>query len=101
MRSLPSVAPAEVKKPQMGKQSRDANRSLKRETHEPKQPRNWPDGHVAVELTGSESEECFLVCVHGVDHYLHSTTTRELSNMLISRLDEWNAKAVAAGIEPV
>ena len=85
----------------MSKQSREANRTLKRETHEPKQPRNWPDGHVAVALTGSESEECFRLTVHGVEHYLHSSTTRELSNMLLVRLDEWNATAVAAGIEPV
>ena len=85
----------------MGKQSREANRALKRETHEPKQPRNWPHGHVAVALTGSESEECFRGTVHGVEHHLHSTTARELSNMLLARLEEWNATAVAAGYDPV
>jgi hypothetical protein len=85
----------------MGKKSRESNRALKSETREPKQPRNWPYGHVAVDLTGSDSEECFLVTVHGVDHYLHSTTTRELSNMLLDRLDQWNATALASGIEPV
>lgn len=85
----------------MGKQSREANRALKRATHEPKQPQNWPHGHVAVTLTGSESEECVRVTVHGVDHYLHSTTARELSNMLLARLEEWNAIAIAGGYEPV
>ena len=85
----------------MGKQRREADRALKRETHEPKQPQNWPHGHVAVALTGSESEECVRVTVHGVDHYLHSTTARELSNMLVARLEEWNAIATAAGYEPV
>lgn len=64
----------------MGKQSRDANRALKRETHEPKQPRNWPHGHVAVALTGSESEECVLITVHGVEHYL---TRRRLESSRI------------------
>jgi hypothetical protein len=85
----------------MGKQSREANRVLKRETHEPKQPHNWPDGHVAVSLTDGEREECFRVTVHGVEHYLHSTTARELSNMLLARLEEWNATAVAAGFQRV
>jgi hypothetical protein len=85
----------------MGKQSRVTNRALKRETHEPKQPHNWPHGHVAVALTGSENDECVRLTVHGVDHYLHSTTARELSNMLLSRLEEWNAMAIDAGLNPV
>jgi len=85
----------------MGKQSRQVNRALKRETHEPKLPRNWPNGHVAVDLTGHESEECIRVTVHGVEHYLHSTTARELSNMLLARLEEWNTLAAGAGVDPV
>lgn len=85
----------------MGKQSREVRRALSRETHEPKQPHNWPDGHVAVALTGDEIGECIQVTVHGVAHYLHATTAQELSKMLIARLEEWNAIAKEAGFPPV
>jgi len=61
-----------------------------RETHEPETPQNWPEGHVSVALTRDEIGECIEVTIHGVKHYLHSTTVRELANMLTSRLDEWN-----------
>lgn len=67
------------------------------ETHEPAVPRNWPEGHVAVTLTGDDQDECIEVTVHGVRHYLHSTTARELSNMLKARIEEWNAVARRAG----
>ena len=62
-------------------------------THEPEVPNNWPDGHVGVALTGDDQGECIEVTIHGVRHYLHSTTARELSNMLGSRIDEWNVTA--------
>ena len=55
-------------------------RVLVKEMHEPSVPQTWPDGHVAVILTG-----------------LHSTTARELSNMLVARAEEWNVVVRAAG----
>jgi hypothetical protein len=64
-------------------------------------PRNWPDGHVAVNLTDDSVGECVKVTIHGVAHYLHSTTARELTNMLLARLNEWNAIAVGGGFPPV
>ncbi|MDP9988603.1 hypothetical protein J2S98_003791 [Arthrobacter oryzae] len=67
------------------------------ETHEPPQPQNWPDGHVGVALTGDDQEECIEVTIHGVRHYLHSTTAEELSKKLRSRIDEWNETALAGG----
>lgn len=79
---------------------RSAGRSAQ-ETHEPVVPQNWPDGHVAVTLTGDDQSECIEVTVHEVRRYLHSTTARELSNMLIARIEEWNAIASAAGYPEV
>lgn len=70
-------------------------------THEPAVPLNWPDGHVAVAMTGADQMECIEVTIHGVKHYLHSTTARELSDMLLARIDEWNELAVAEGAPPV
>lgn len=67
------------------------------ETHEPPVPQNWPHGHVGVTLTGNDQEECIEVTIHGVRHYLHSTTAQELSKMLSSRIDEWNETALAGG----
>ena len=71
------------------------------ETHEPPQPHNWPDGHVGVALTGPDQEECIEVTIHGVRHYLHSTTAEELRKMLSSRIDEWNEIAVTGGASGV
>jgi len=76
-------------------------RILVKETHEPPEPQNWPDGHVAVVLTGDDQGECIEVTIHGVRHYLHSSTSRELSNMLLARIEEWNVTAEAEGIPPV
>lgn len=73
------------------------------ETHEPDEPINWPHGHVgvdspaadsdkakrlrleevAVTITDDDADECMMITLGGHDHYLHSTTTRELSNMLL------------------
>ena len=72
-------------------------RMLVEETHEPPVPQNWPDGHVAVTLTRDSEAECIEVTIHGVRHYLHSTTARELSNMLVTRIEEWNVVARSAG----
>lgn len=74
---------------------------LPAETHEPAIPVNWPHGHVDVTITDLEDDECIAVTVHGVKHYLHSTTARELSNMLAARLDEWNVGARARGFPGV
>jgi hypothetical protein len=70
---------------------------LIRVTHEPALPQNWPDGHVGAVMTGLDQAECIEVTIHGVKHYLHSTTARELSNMLLTRIDEWNEVATDAG----
>lgn len=72
------------------------------ETHEPAQPIDWPNGHVSVAsdlgdgaaqdrlrladvdvtITDMDASECILVSLGDHDHYLHSTTARELGNML-------------------
>jgi hypothetical protein len=70
-------------------------------THEPTIPQDWPDGHVGVLLTDDDNDECIEVRIHGVKHFLHSTTAQELSSMLIARLDEWHATAITGGAEPV
>ena len=71
---------------------------LIRETREPEEPLpGWPASHVAAELTGDDDFECVRVTVHGVEHYLHATTARELQNALGSRLDEYNALCVKHG----
>ena len=44
------------------------------ETHEPDLPNNWPYGHVGVEITDDDEDECIEVRVHGVKHYLYSST---------------------------
>ncbi len=74
---------------------------LPAETHEPATPQNWPRGHVDVAITDPQADECIAVTVHGVKHYLHSPTARELTNMLSARLDEWNEDARAHGVPEV
>jgi hypothetical protein len=76
-------------------------RLLIKETHEPEQPIIWPDGHVGVSLTSDDQGECIEVTIHGVRHYLHSTTARELTLMLSDRIEEWNEIATAAGFPRV
>ncbi len=46
-------------------------------------------------LTGDDQDECVAVTIHGVTHYLHSTTAAELQKALSERLREWNEIAVA------
>lgn len=72
------------------------------ETHEPEVPDNWPHGHVAVTrmnsagqqgqlmvgdidvtITDATASECIAVDLADTRHFLHSTTARELSNMLL------------------
>lgn len=63
-------------------------------TFETATPRpGWPGSHVSVELTGAEDHECFRVTIHGVEHLLHATTTRALSDMLLKKLDEYNDRS--------
>lgn len=76
-------------------------RTVIRETHEPDQPIDWPHGHVGVDLTPDDVGECVLVTIHGVQHYLHSTTARELNTMLEAKLDEWNDRAMEHGARGV
>jgi hypothetical protein len=53
------------------------------ETHEPDVPLpGWPRSHVDSELTGSDDDECVVVTIHGVRHYIHATTARELQRSL-------------------
>lgn len=65
------------------------------ETHEPPIPINWPEGHVSSSVTSDDDDECIKVTIHGVTHYLHSTTARELVRSVERTLDEWNGTAVA------
>lgn len=74
-----------------------ATSPLPSETHEPAVPKNWPQGHVNVAITDPDEDECIVVTIHGVRHHLHSTTARELTNMLESKLDEWNVIAKRGG----
>jgi hypothetical protein len=60
-------------------------------THEPCEPLpNWPESHVSVKLTDASALECVKVTVHGVEHYLHATTARELEQMLTRELITYN-----------
>jgi predicted phosphohydrolase len=85
----------------VGNQRKPIQRVLVKVTHEPAVPQNWPDGHVSVTLTDSNVDECIEVTIHGVKHFLHSTTARELNNRLTARIDTWNATARAAGFPEV
>lgn len=70
-------------------------------THEPVVAWKWPDGHVSAQLTGLEHEECVKVTVHGVDHFLHSSTAMALFVMLGDALDDYNDRARALGLDGV
>jgi len=87
------------------------------ETHEPDVPIDWPDGHVnvardprtsdprerlrisdvAVTITDPDADECMLITLGQHRHYLHSTTTRALSD----KLHEISGQAVAVTIHGV
>jgi|1186.fasta_scaffold104701_1 hypothetical protein len=81
----------------MSDQGKKASKILVRETHELVQPQNWPEGHVAVTLTPDNIDECIEATIHDVNHYLHSTTARELTKMLEAKLVEWKEVARSAG----
>ncbi len=70
-------------------------------THEPAMPVNWPHSHVSVELTDSSIDECLVITIHGVKHYLHATTARELEKMLTGKLVEYNQRCAKYGIPGV
>lgn len=81
------------------REQRQAARPVPGVTHEPEVPLpGWPDSHVQVWLTGDDTGECIAVQIHGVIHYLHSTTAAELYKALGARLREWNDHAKAAGL---
>ncbi|MER5556367.1 hypothetical protein ABT001_32720 [Streptomyces sp. NPDC002793] len=64
---------------------------LIRETREPVQPLpGWPESHVSAELTGDDEFECVVVTIHGVKHYVHASTARELQLMLEGSLKRYN-----------
>ncbi len=65
------------------------------ETHEPAVPVNWPEGHVSSEFIEElDVDECICVTIHGVKHYLHATTARQLARSVTSTLNGWNHYAV-------
>ena len=75
---------------------------LIRETHEPVMPLpDWPQSHVDAELTGDDDFECVLVTIHGVKHYLHASTARELQLMLEGKLKQYNATCEELGVPQV
>lgn len=74
------------------KPRKPARERLIRETHEPPEPLpGWPKSHVSAELTGDDEFECVVVTIHGVKHYVHASTARELQLMLDGALKEYNA----------
>lgn len=74
------------------KPGKPARERLIRETHEPPMPLpGWPESHVSAELTDADQDECVVVTIHGVKHYVHSTTARELQLMLEGTLGQYNA----------
>jgi hypothetical protein len=80
------------------REQRQAAQSAQPVTHEPEAALpGWPDSHASVWLTGEDTAECIAIRIHGVTHYLHSTTAAELYKALGARLHEWNDPAKAAG----
>jgi hypothetical protein len=52
-------------------------------------------------LTGDDEFECVVVTVHGVKHYVHASTARELQLMLEGTLKEYNAGCEELGVPQV
>ncbi|WP_413099061.1 hypothetical protein [Streptomyces sp. Inha503] len=72
------------------------------ETHEPDSPLpGWPRSHVDSELTDPDSDECVVVTIHGIRHYLHATTARELQAALGKTLVEYNELCDRTGVPGV
>lgn len=73
-----------------------------RDTHEPDLPlADWPRSHVDSELTGPDDDECVLVTIHGIRHFLHATTASALHTSLGKTLDEYNGVCDTAGVPGV
>lgn len=80
------------------REERQDGRPVPAVTHEPEVALpGWPDSHARVRLTSDDAVECIAIEIHGVTHYLHSTTAAELYKALGARLREWNGPAKAAG----
>lgn len=84
------------------KPGKPARERLIRETREPLQPLpDWPQSHVSAELTDDDEFECVVVTVHGVKHYVHASTARELQLMLEGTLKQYNAVCQENGVPQV
>ncbi|MGI5134257.1 MULTISPECIES: hypothetical protein [unclassified Streptomyces] len=88
----------------MGRQKANKPRRERPErviTHEPEEALpGWPDSHVSAELTGDDTFECVSVVIHGVEHRLHATSARALSDALLKTLDAYNDRVGAALADP-
>jgi hypothetical protein len=82
----------------MSHRSKSIHKITVKETREPANPVNWPQGHVSVDITDDSISECFTITIHGIKHYLHATSARALSDMLLEKLDEWNREAQQVGM---
>ncbi|MER7182929.1 hypothetical protein ABT404_26245 [Streptomyces hyaluromycini] len=70
-------------------------------THEPPESLpGWPESHVSVGLTDDNIDECVNVVIHGVEHRLHATTARALSDALLKTLDAYNDQVRVALADP-
>lgn len=70
-------------------------------TYEPIKPMNWPYGHVGIREADNDVEECFMITIHGVQHYLHATTAYELYKMMGTAITKWDAYAKSYGMPGV
>ncbi|MFD5542324.1 hypothetical protein ACFWIJ_32040 [Streptomyces sp. NPDC127079] len=70
-------------------------------THEPLAPLpGWPHSHASTGLTDDDVEECVNVVIHGVEHRLHATTARALSDSLLKTLDAYNDRVRGVLADP-
>lgn len=97
MREFASCA-AEPDTEFMGKGSR-LRRERTSETHEPRPLRDWPDGHVRVDLANADRDESIIVTVHDMRHHLLSTTAQVLNERLAEKIKEWDRDAKARGAD--
>jgi hypothetical protein len=52
---------------------------------------------VDIRETGMNEEECFIITIHGIDHYLHATTAYELYKKMGEVITEWDKEAKRHG----
>jgi hypothetical protein len=64
------------------------------ETHEPEPFQGW---QVDVRLMPDGVDECIVVTIRGIDHYLHSTSAMVLFNRLGAKIRQWNRYAEPRG----